>query len=190
MATVAFSTSRSGPHEDLHPFERLAVTLSSSFSSLQPDEVEASVGSALEEIGTTFGADECTLIAYLDRGSAAVVRSWAMSPHAPCTDEDLASMPWLVQRLARNTVVAVTPTAQVPYAARIDRAHAAATGVEARLAVPVIVGARVTYGLMIGSRQRHTDWRVPVIDRLRLFGEILGAGLARVSRVDSPAVDA
>ena len=97
-------------------------------------------------------------------------------------------MPWLVQRLARNTVVAVTPTAQVPYAARIDRAHAAATGVEARLAVPVIVGARVTYGLMIGSRQRHTDWRVPVIERLRLVGEILGAGLARVSQVDSPAV--
>jgi len=188
MSTVAYSTSRSGPHEDLQPFERLAVTLSTSFSSLQQDEVEASVGSALEGIGTAFNADECTLIAYQDRGSAAVVRSWAISPHSPCTDEDLASMPWLVQRLARNTVVAVTPTAEVPYAARIDRAHAAATGVEARLAVPVIVGARVTYGLMIGSRQRHADWRAPVIERLRLVGEILGAGLARVSRVDSPVV--
>ena len=188
MATIAFSTSRSGPDEDLQPFERLAVTLSSSFSSLQPDEVEGSVGSALEGIGTTFNVDECTLITYRDRGCAAVVRSWAMPPHMPCTDEDLASMPWLVQRLARNTVVAVTPTAQVPYAARIDRAHAAATGVEARLAVPVIVGARVTYGLMIGSRQRHPDWRVPVIERLRLVGEILGAGLARVSQVDPPAV--
>jgi transcriptional regulator with GAF, ATPase, and Fis domain len=187
MATVAFSTSRSGSHEDLHPFERLAVTLSSSFSSLQHDEVEASVGSALEEIGRTFGVDECTLIGYRDRGGPTVMRSWAMSPHSPCTDEDLASMPWLVQRLARNTVVAVTPTAEVPYAARIDRAHAAATGVEARLAVPVIVGARVTHGLMIGSRQRHAEWRPPLIERLRLFGEILGAGLARVSQGESPA---
>ena len=44
MATVAYSTSRSGQHEDLQPFERLAVTLSSSFSSLQYDEVEACVG--------------------------------------------------------------------------------------------------------------------------------------------------
>ena len=188
MATVAYSTSRSGQHEDLQPFERLAVTLSSSFSSLQFDEVEACVGSALEEIGTTFSADECTLITYRDRGTAAVVRSWAMVPHPPCTDEDLASMPWLVQRLARNSVVAVTPTSQVPYAARIDRAHGAATGVEARLAVPVIVGARVAYGLMIGSRQRHTDWRAPVVERLRLVGEILGAGLARVSQADAPAV--
>jgi len=188
MSTVAYSTSRSEQHEDLQPFERLAVTLSSSFSSLQYDEVEACVGSALEEIGTTFCADECTLITYRDRGTAAVVRSWAMAPHPPCTDEDLASMPWLVQRLARNSVVAVTPTSEVPYAARIDRAHGAATGVEARLAVPVIVGARVTYGLMIGSRQRHTDWRAPVVERLRLVGEILGAGLARVSQADAAAV--
>jgi hypothetical protein len=90
MATVAYSTSRSGPHEDLQPFERLAVTLSSSFSSLQYDEVEACVGSALEEIGTTFGADECTLISYRDRGTAAVFRSWATAPHPPCSDEDLA----------------------------------------------------------------------------------------------------
>jgi transcriptional regulator with GAF, ATPase, and Fis domain len=170
----------------LHPFERLAVRLSSSFSSLQPDEVEASVGTALEEIGRTFSVDECTLIVYRSGGTAGVVRSWADPPHTPCTDADLASMPWLVQRLARNTVVAVTPTAQVPFAARIDRAHAAATGVEARLAVPVVVGSRVTYGLMLGSRQRHTDWRAPVIERLRLFGEILGAGLARVLQVDPP----
>src|SRR5688500_13310851 len=162
MATVAFSTSGCGPHEDLHPFERLAVTLSSSFSSLQHDEVEVSVGSALGEIGRTFGVDECTLIAYRDRGGAAVVRSWAVAPHSPCTDEDLAAMPWLVQRLARNAVVAVTPASQVPYAARIDRVHAAATGVEARLAVPVIVGARVTYGLMLGSRQRHAEWEAPL----------------------------
>jgi len=52
--------------------------------------------------------------------------------------------------------------------------------------VPVVVGSRVTYGLMLGSRQRHTDWRAPVIERLRLFGEILGAGLARVLQVDPP----
>jgi transcriptional regulator with GAF, ATPase, and Fis domain len=186
MASVAFSAFSSGSQEDLHPFERLAVRLSSSFSSLQPDEVEASVGTALEEIGRTFSVDECTLIVYRSGGTAGVVRSWADPPHTPCTDADLASMPWLVQRLARNTVVAVTPTAQVPFAARIDRAHAAATGVEARLAVPVVVGSRVTYGLMLGSRQRHTDWRAPVIERLRLFGEILGAGLARVLQVDPP----
>jgi transcriptional regulator with GAF, ATPase, and Fis domain len=62
----------------------------------------------------------------------------------------------------------------------MDSAHAAASGVEARLAVPVVVGTRLTYGLMIGSRQRYAEWRTPVIERLRLFGEILGAGLARV----------
>ena len=186
MTTVAYSTVDSGSQADLHPFERLAVTLSSSFSSLQPDEVEDALGRALEEIGTTFGVDECTLIGYPEGEPPAVVRSWAKPSHPPCTDVDLASMPWLVQRIARNAVVAVTPTADVPYAARIDRAHAAATGVEARLAVPVIVGSRVAYGLMIGSRQWRADWRPPVVERLGLAGQILGSGLARVSQVEPP----
>jgi transcriptional regulator with GAF, ATPase, and Fis domain len=182
MALMALSPSRSGPQEDLHPCERLAVRLSSSFSALRADEVDACVASALEEIGTTFCVDECTLIVYRDR-SAAIVQSWAAPPHPPCTDEDLASMPWLLQRLARNDVVAVTPATQVPHAAQLDCRQAAISGVEARLAVPVVVGARVTYGLMIGSRQRSAEWRVPVIERLRLFGEILGAALARVWQI-------
>ena len=179
MALVAFSTSISEPQADLHPFERLAVRLSSSFSALGADDVDASVARALAEIGTTFSVDECTLMVYRDR-SASIVQSWAAPPHPPCTDQDLASMPWLVQRLARNAVVSFTPTADLPHAAQVDRDHAAASGVEARLAVPVVVGARVTYGLMIGSRRWCAEWRAPVIERLRLFGEILGAGLARV----------
>jgi transcriptional regulator with GAF, ATPase, and Fis domain len=179
MALVAFSTSISEPQADLHPFERLAVRLSSSFSALGADEVEASVARALAEIGTTFSVDECTLMVYRDR-SASIVQSWASPPHPPCTDQDLASMPWLVQRLARNAVVSFTPTADLPHAARTDFEQASASGVEARLAVPVVVGSRVTYGLMIGSRRWCAEWRAPVIERLRLLGEILGAGLARV----------
>ena len=180
MALVAFSPSRSGAQEDLQPFELLAVRLSSSFNSLQADEVADSLQSALEEVGTTFGVDECTLVGYSGAGSAGVVRSWAAHPHAPCGDADLAGMPWLVQRLARNAVVAFTPTTDLCHAATGDRAQAQRSGVAGRLAVPVVVGGRVAYGLMIGSRQRHAEWRVGMIERLRLVGEIIGSGLARV----------
>jgi transcriptional regulator with GAF, ATPase, and Fis domain len=180
MTFVAFSASRSGPQEDLHPFERLAVRLSSSFSALQPDEVQPSLARALEEIGTAFGVDECTLIGFRDAGAATVIHSWSAPPHLPVTDQDLSSTPWLIQRLARNTVVTMTPSAEMPHAARRDRAYAERNGFVARLAVPAVVGPRVMFGLIIGSRQRHLEWRAPVIERLRLAGEILGAGIARV----------
>jgi transcriptional regulator with GAF, ATPase, and Fis domain len=103
-----------------------------------------------------------------------------VEPHPPCSDQDLASMPWLVQRLARHVVVAITAATDLPHAATKDRAHADRTGLVARLAVPIAVGTRVAYGLMLRSRQRHTEWRPAIVERLRLMGEILGSGLERL----------
>jgi transcriptional regulator with GAF, ATPase, and Fis domain len=90
-------------------------------------------------------------------------------------------MPWLIRRLVRNTVVVMTPSTDVPLAAAArDRAHAERTGIASRLGVPVAVGTRVAYGLLVGSRERHLEWPAPVVDRLRLAGEILGCGLERL----------
>jgi transcriptional regulator with GAF, ATPase, and Fis domain len=185
MTLIAFSPSRSDSTEDLHPFERLTVTLSSSFSTLGVDETMESVALALEDIGRTFGVAECTLIALGDGRAAKVVQSWTAHPYEPCRDEDLANMPWLIQRLARNAVVAITSAADFPHAAAQDRAHADRTGVGARLAVPVCIGTRVLHGLMIASRHRSAEWGDPLIERLRLIGEILGGGLERLRQEEA-----
>jgi formate hydrogenlyase transcriptional activator len=179
MALVAFSRNRIASQEELHPFERLAAGLSSSFSTLAADEGETAVAQAVEDIGMAFGVDECTLLAFIEGGSATVVHSWAVPPLAPCRDEDLAHMPWLIQRLSRNAVVALTPEMDLPHAAASDRAHAQQSGVVVRLGVPIAVGVRVTYAIVVAARQRNADWRTPVVDRLRLAGEIVGSGLER-----------
>ena len=83
MALVAFSPSRPGPQDDLQPFERLAVRLSSCFSSLQADEVEDVVSHALEEVGTTFAVDECTLMAYDGPGRPSGRARGRLPPHPP-----------------------------------------------------------------------------------------------------------
>jgi formate hydrogenlyase transcriptional activator len=180
MALVAFPSSRLGSQDDLHPFERLAMRLSSSFSVLQADDVDTSVAWALEEIGATFGVDECTLIAYGHAGGVGVVQSWAAQPHPALSGKDLSQLPWLVARVARNEVTAITPMADLPHAAEKDVAYCAYSGVATRLGVPVVVGSRVMYGLSVGSRQRHADWSGAVVERLRLAGEILGSSLARI----------
>jgi formate hydrogenlyase transcriptional activator len=183
MALVAFPSSRPESEQDVPPFERLAIRLSSSFSVLQAEDVDTSVLWALEEIGTAFDADECTLIAYGHGGSASVVQSWAVQPHPALNGKDLSQLPWLVERVARNAVTIITPTADVPHAAERDVAYNAHSGVAVRLGVPVVVGSRVMYGLIVGSRKRHADWSGAVIERFRLAGEILGSSLARVQHV-------
>jgi formate hydrogenlyase transcriptional activator len=185
MSLVAFSSPRPAAHDDLQPFERLALRLSSRFSTLDPETVDETLASALDETGITFGVDVCTVIAFAQRGGVRVVRSWAASPLAPWSDEDVESVPWLVQRLARNVVVATTPATDWPEAATQDRAHAARTGIAARLAVPVVIGGRVGYGLIVGSRHRHVEWSMPIVDRLRLAAAIIGGGLERLRQEDA-----
>ena len=185
MALIAFTPSNGQPEEHGSAYERLAVSLSSRFSTLEPDDVDAALARALEQIGQAFGVEECTLLAFGEPASPTVTRSWASPPYAPSCDQDLAGMPWLLQRLARNAPVATTPAADLPHAASQDRAHAGRTGLPARFAVPVVVGTRVAYGLMIATRQRHLEWRSPLVERLRLMGEIIGGALERIRQEGS-----
>jgi transcriptional regulator with GAF, ATPase, and Fis domain len=176
MAVVAFSAPRLGSQEELQPFERLIVGLSTAFSALDPDSADAAVARALEDVGVTLGVDDCTLIAFHERGGVSLVHSWAAAPHAPYRDDDLTHMTWLVQRLARNSVVVLTPDMAQPPAD--DRPVEARPGA-ARLAVSIVLGTRVAYGLIVGRHQLHSEWRTPFIDRLRAAGEIIAAGLER-----------
>jgi transcriptional regulator with GAF, ATPase, and Fis domain len=185
MTPVACASSGSASN-DLHPFEHLAVELSSCFSALLPEDVDGAVARALCDVGAAFGVDECTLIAFGEAGATRVVHSWTAIPLAPCTDQDIAQMKWLVQRLTRNAVVTITPSSDLPHAAEHDLECVQRSGLAARLAIPVVVGARVAFGLIVGSRHRHADWAVPVVERLRMVGEILGGGLARLWLEESP----
>jgi len=184
MAVVAFTPPRSDSTDTLHPFERLVVTLSTAFGSLEADTATEVIDRAMEEVGTVFGMDECALLAF-DGSTVRLVASWAAPAAIRWTDEDLPAMPWLSQRLARNAVVTMNATTDVPQMAAPDRAHAERMGVGARLAVPIAVDGRVAYGLVIGTRQRHLSWDLPVIDRLRLAGEIVGGGLVRHHQLEA-----
>src|SRR5688572_27882153 len=132
MALVAFPSSRLGSQNDLHAFDRVSMRLTSSFSILQADDVDTSVAWALEEMGATFGVDECTLIAYGHAGGVGVVQSWAAQPHPALSGKDLSQLPWLVARVARNEVTAITPMADLPHAAEKDVAYCAYSGVATR----------------------------------------------------------
>jgi len=184
MAVIAFSSSRPDSSETPHPFERLVVTLSATFSSIDPEAVNETLDRTLEEIGTAFGMDECAMLSF-EGPNARVVASWAVPPAIRWTDEDVPATPWLAQRLSRNAVVAMNATTEFPQMAAPDRAHAERMGVGARLAVPIAIDGRVAFGLVIGTRQRHVSWEVTVVDRLRLVGEIVGGGLARYQQTEA-----
>jgi transcriptional regulator with GAF, ATPase, and Fis domain len=180
MALIACSLPRASRHEDSSSFERFIVGLSSTFAGLEADDRDEATARAVQDIGEMFAADECTLLGFDHRYGATVVSAWAAPPHDPCGEADLTSMPWLLQRLARNAVVTAGPGMELPHAAASDREHAERTRVSVRLAVPIVIGVRVSYGLMLAGRHRSESWGPSSAERLRLIGEILGSGLERL----------
>ena len=182
--SVALETWR-----EISPFEQFSMSLSSLFRTIEPDTPDAATAqleAALEAIGVAFGADECTLVTYEAHGKASVIGSWAASPHEPCTTDDLADMPWLLQRVVRGSVVTITTESGYPESAAADRAHAVRTGSVARLAVPVMLGSAVGFAMMLGARRRHPDWNDAAAGRLRLVGEIVASGLGHLLEHEEP----
>ena len=178
------------PWRELTAFEQFAMSLSSLFRKSEPDQPDAAAApldSALEAIGTAFGADDCTLVTYDAHGEAAVTGAWAASPHEPCTNDDLAEMPWLLQRVVRGAVVTVSTDGSYPQSAAADRAHALRTGTVARLAVPVVLGSTVCAAMMLSARRRHPDWNDAAAGRLRLVAEIVASGVDRLLHAEEPA---
>ena len=174
---------------ELSPFEQFAMSLSSLCRTGEPDTPDAAaeqLEAALEAIGTAFGADECTLVTYEAHGTASVAGSWAAGPHEPCTTEDLADMPWLLQRVVRGAVVSVTTESGYPESAAADRAHALRSGSVARLAVPIVLGSTVCAAMMVAARRRHPEWNDAAAGRLRLVGEIVASSTNRVLQPEEP----
>jgi formate hydrogenlyase transcriptional activator len=177
------------PWRDLSSFEQFAMSLSALFRRIEADEADAAAApleTALEAIGTVFNADECTFVTYDAHGDASVAGSWGASSHEPCTTDDLADMPWLLQRVVRGEIVGVSTDASYPRAAAADHAHAVRTGIVARLAVPVVLGSTVCSAMMLGSRRQHPDWNDAAAGRLRFVAEIVASGMDRLRHRDEP----
>ena len=174
---------------ELSQFEQFALTLTSSLQMTEPDATAVTteqLEAALESIGTAFGADECTFVTYDAHGKVSLAGSWAAPPHQPCTPADLDDMPWLLQRVVRGVVVAITSDSGYPQSAAADRAHALRTGSVARLVVPLVLGQSGRAAMMIAARRRHPDWNDAAAGRLRLVGEIVASATDRTLPPEEP----
>ena len=65
-----------------------------------------------------------------------------------------------------------------------EREYARRSGMSSMLAVPVTIGERHVWALVVGSRQRVREWPAPIQDRVRLLAGIICGALQR-SRQDS-----
>ena len=88
--------------------------------------------------------------------------------------------PWLIERLARGELVAIARPDERPAGGdRRAGARRAVRGACSILGVPASVAGQVVCALVIDSAAAPRRWPQPLVERLQLLAEILGAALQR-----------
>ena len=176
MSVLSLSSSRPLPETELEPITQLAVTLSGQLTRVHFDEIAPAIAEALQRVAAATRLQGCQLIEFSELG--AVARA-----HVPMGADDREQTPmpdeWLVARLARGELVSIARPEELPREAMAMGEQPGQAQVGSVLGVPASVAGRVVSALVISDARWNRRWTQPLVERLQLISEILGAALQR-----------
>jgi transcriptional regulator with GAF, ATPase, and Fis domain len=172
-------TSRSSETE-LEQITNLAVTLSGQLIRVPSGELGEEIAAALYQVAAVTGLESCQLLEFSEIGT--VIGTFAPTRSAMTHDaEEPPRMPdeWLVARLTRGEVVVVSRPEDLPQEAATRGRETGQAGGYSVLGVPASVAGRVVSALVLDGGRSVRRWQQPLIERLQLVSEILGAAVQR-----------
>ena len=179
MSVLSMSSSRSLPETELEHITQLAVRLSGQLTSVQVEEIGPAVGAALQCVAAATRVQGCQFLELSESGIARThlptrTTNAEVEQHQPSAPPE-----WLLARLQRGEVVAISRAEDLPREARAIREQTGGTGACCILGVPVSMAGRVVFALVLDSDRVTRRWPQPLIERLQLVSEILGAAWQR-----------
>ena len=180
MSVITMPSQRSFPGTDVEQVGRLAVTLSGQFARIHHVEIGVAFAQALTQLAAATRVEVCQLIEF---GESGEVTRLHVPTGAANVSDGLNSMPapeaWLVQRLSRGELVAVSRSDDLPQDATAERERARRAGNSSILGVPALVDGQVTCALVLASAPLPQRWPQALLEHLQLLAEVLGAALQR-----------
>ena len=166
---------------ELESVERLTADISARFNLLAPDELLGAVEGALRYVVETLDVDRSTIMELAETEDVIEgVHVWARPEVPPLAITDLRALPWLLSVLRRGEVVRIAETERdIPLDAVAEHAYVGQTGQKSALVVPVWIGGRLMCAMAVGTFRHCRDWPEPLVARVRLIAEIIGAALHR-----------
>jgi formate hydrogenlyase transcriptional activator len=180
MSVISMPPSRPLPEAELELISQLAVTLSGRLTRVQFEDISSAISEALQQVASATRIDACQLVEFSDLGTLARAHAPTGTAKAPEGPGRMAPpAEWLIARLARGELVAVTRPDELPPEAIAVREQEHRTGGCSMLGVPASVSGRVMCALVIDASPFSRRWPQPLIERLQLVSEILGGALQR-----------
>jgi len=176
MSILSMSSTRPQHQIELEQITQLAVMLSAQLTRVHIDGIAPAIADALQRVAAVTRVEMCECIEFSESGTMAHAHGATRSANADdARPQTRSSDGWLVTRLARGELVAIARPEEFP---REALEHGGQTG--SILGVPASIGGRVVSALVMDGGRSARRWQQPLIERLQLISEILGASLQRL----------
>jgi formate hydrogenlyase transcriptional activator len=163
-------------------FESFLAEISTRFTGLAGDRVDAEIERALRELVECLDTDRATLFEFDAAGvSLQPTHSWARAPVEPYTNTLMqADVPWYYDRLLRGETIRFERLPdEAPDEAPRDRATALQDGIKSIVTIPIAVGGRFVCALSTGAFRAYRTWSDTTVARVRILGQILANAIYR-----------
>lgn len=166
--------------EEMLIFEQLVSGISRTFIGVAAEDIDAELNRALQCVGEFLGVDRCAIYAFspdvarLARTHCHVVEGVEPDPEVISPD-----FPWMLRMFASGEPLVVTRVRDLPGGAAQERDYLERQGIRSVLAFPLCQGQHLMACAMFSAVRTEKRWPAPLVERLRLVGEVFANALTR-----------
>jgi GAF domain-containing protein len=161
-------------------FEELLSRISATFVKLSTDEIDGALTSALQEVIEFLSIDRGTILSMSADRSVLLRTHWHANPGVePMAPSLSTAYSWTFTKLNAGEPVVISRTSELPDAAEEELKYFRRAGVRSTVAIPLMLGNGLLGAAIFSATQTEKRWQDPLVQRLRLLGEIFANALAR-----------
>jgi transcriptional regulator with GAF, ATPase, and Fis domain len=168
--------------EGASAFETFLASLSTRFTGLPGNRVDAEIERALRDLCEFLGTDRANLYEFsVDGVSVTPTHSWARPPVEPYANPRFRKeAPWYHAQLLRGETIRFEQLSdQLPAEARGERDVVLASGIKSLLTTPIAVGGQFVCALATAAFREYRTWSDATVARVRSVGQILASAIHR-----------
>jgi formate hydrogenlyase transcriptional activator len=171
--------------EDRLRFEMLLTELSARFVSTTFEMLDDEIVNAQMQIAQALGLDRSTLAQLEGSERFVVTHSWQLPGLDPFPGFAVKDLPWMSSAVMRGETVCFARIDDLPEEAAREKQVSRQFGPRSNVTFPLKVGGEVIGALAFGTVLREREWPDTIVNRLRLFVEMIGSAIARTRAEDA-----
>jgi formate hydrogenlyase transcriptional activator len=165
-------------------FEMLMTELSAKFVSVTSASIDHEIIEAQKHIVRALDLDRSTLVQLRDNERFVATHTWQLPDLQPFPGFAVKDLPWMASAILRGDAVCFARIEDLPAEAVFEKEVARRFGPRSNVTFPLKVGGRVIGAMAFGTVHHQRDWPDVIVNRLRIFVEMIGGALARTRAED------